>query len=135
MFPFGFGLSYTSFRYSAPSVQARARGSKPPVVTARVKVANTGSRAGTDVAQLYLGMPSAAHEPPRQLEAFHRVTLNAGQVKRVTFRLTGVALARWSHGHYVIPAGRYHVYVGDSSALAQLPSRGSFRLPHQTRLP
>jgi beta-glucosidase len=135
MFPFGFGLSYTSFRYSAPKVHVRSRGSKVPVVTASVRVRNTGSLAGTDVAQLYLGMPAAVNEPPRQLEAFHRVTLGAGQARRVTFRLTGVELARWSKDHYVIPAGRYHVYAGDSSALAQLPARGTFRLAHATRVP
>jgi beta-glucosidase len=134
MFPFGFGLSYTSFRYAAPRVHVRSAGSRAPVVTVSVRVRNTGSRAGTDVAQLYLGLPAAAGEPPRQLEAFHRVGLRAGQSKRVTFTLTGIQLARWSSGHYVIPAGRYRVYAGDSSALAQLPARGSFRLGHATRL-
>jgi beta-glucosidase len=135
MFPFGFGLSYTSFRYSSPSVHVQPRGSRPPVVTASVRVRNTGSRAGTDVAQLYVGLPSSVGEPPRQLQAFHRVTLGAGKARRVTFRVTGVQLARWSSGHYVIPAGRYHVYVGDSSALAQLPARSSFRLAHATQVP
>jgi beta-glucosidase len=135
MFPFGFGLSYTSFRYSAPRVHVRSGGSRVPVVTASVRVRNTGSRAGTDVAQLYLGMPTTAGEPPRQLESFHRVALGAGQSRRVTFRLTGVQLARWSGGHYVIPAGRFQVYAGDSSALAQLPVRGSFRLAHATQVP
>jgi beta-glucosidase len=104
-------------------------------VTASVTVRNTGSRAGADVAQLYLGLPTSVGEPPRQLEAFHRVALRAGRSRRVTFRLTGVQLARWSSGHYVIPAGSYHVYVGDSSALAQLPARGSFTLAHATQVP
>jgi beta-glucosidase len=135
LFPFGFGLSYTSFRYSSPSVQVRRRGSRPPVVTATVTVRNTGSRAGTDVAQLYLGLPSAAGEPPRQLESFQRVALGAGQSRQVTFRLTGVKLARWSGSHYQVPAGRYHVFLGDSSALAQLPARSSFRLAHGAVVP
>jgi beta-glucosidase len=135
LFPFGFGLSYTSFGYSAPTVHVRQRGAKPPVVTASVKVRNTGSSAGTDVAQLYLGLPGSAGEPPRQLEAFHRVSLAAGASRRVTFTLTGVQLARWSSGHYQIPAGKYRVFVGDSSALAQLPVRAGFRLAHSVRVP
>jgi beta-glucosidase len=104
-------------------------------VTASVLVRNTGSRAGTDVAQLYLGLPSSAGEPPRQLEAFKRVTLAAGGSRRVTFRLTGVQLARWSGGHWRIPAGSYRLYAGDSSALAQLPVRSSFHLAHGSTVP
>ena len=63
LFPFGFGLSYTTFRYSDLQV-AHASGHD---VTVRVKVANTGARDGAEVAQLYLGFPTAAEEPPRQL--------------------------------------------------------------------
>jgi beta-glucosidase len=134
LFPFGYGLSYTTFRYSAPKVKVSTPATRP-TVTASVLVRNTGSRAGTDVAQLYLGLPSSAGEPPRQLEAFKRVTLAAGGSRRVTFRLTGVQLARWSGGHWRIPAGSYRLYAGDSSALAQLPVRSSFHLAHGSTVP
>jgi beta-glucosidase len=95
-------------------------------VTARVT--NTGEVAGSDVAQLYLGDPAAAGEPPRQLKGFQKVTLNPGKSATVTFTLDGHDLSYWksSANNWVVPNGQFHVYVGDSSALANLPLHGSF---------
>ncbi len=104
LFPFGYGLSYTTFGYRAPKVAVSSKAGEP-VVTASVRVRNAGHRAGADVAQLYVAMPASSGEPPRQLEAFKRVALPAGGSRRVTFRLTGVQLARRTSGHYEIPAG------------------------------
>jgi beta-glucosidase len=133
LFPFGYGLSYTSFRYSdlkitSPSVTGTADEQVSAVVT------NTGSRAGSDVPQLYVGDPASTGEPPRQLEGFDRVTLQPGQSKRVSFTLTPSQLSWWdsstgssdSTGGWTQTPGRYQVYVGDSSALSGLPLRGSF---------
>ncbi len=72
LFPFGYGLSYTSFRYSGLRVTPVASGTQDVQVTATVT--NTGHRSGTDVAQLYVTDPASAGEPPRQLKGFARVT-------------------------------------------------------------
>lgn len=129
LFPFGFGLSYTTFRYSAPAVQVVQRHGRP-VVTASVRVTNAGSVAGADVAQLYLGQPAAAADPPRQLEAFHRVSLPAGSSATVTFTLGARQLAFYdtAAGGWRVAPGTYRIFMGDSSALAQLPARARFHL-------
>jgi beta-glucosidase len=94
-------------------------------------VTNTGSRAGSDVAQLYIGDPAAAGEPPRQLAGFSKVTLAPGHSARVSFTVTPAQLSWWSdtaNGWSQAP-GSYQVYMGDSSALAGLPLRGAFLVP------
>ena len=133
LFPFGFGLSYTSFSFGNLSVQGAAShanpGSNPGQVVATVKatVTNTGSRAGSEVAQLYLSDPSSAGEPVRQLRGFARVQLNPGQSTVVTFQLTAQDVAYWNNG-WTAASGNYQVWVGDSSAMPGLPLSGSFQL-------
>jgi beta-glucosidase len=122
LFPFGDGLSYTTFAFSSLRITAGAGGR---AVTVTARVANTGKLAGSDVAQLYLGDPAAAAEPPRQLKGFQKVSLNPGQSTRVTFHLGSHDLSYWK-SRWVVPEGRFRVYVGDSSALASLPLRGGF---------
>ena len=99
-------------------------------MTATVRVTDTGDRAGADVAQLYLGQPPAAGNPPRQLEGFQRVSLAPGQSRTVTFTLGDDQLAYYdtAGGAWRVAAGTYRIWMGDSSALAQLPARGRFRL-------
>jgi beta-glucosidase len=129
MFPFGFGLSYTKFAYSGLQLSRSAGpGSQDVRVSATVK--NVGSRAGSDVAQLYLGDPASTGEPPRQLEGFQRVNLAPGQSARVSFVITPQDTSWWSDAAngWTQTAGLYHVYVGDSSALADLPLRNAFQL-------
>jgi len=132
LFPFGFGLSYTSFRYAKPVVRVSEAGRKP-VVSVRELVTNTGSRGGADVAQLYLGFPPTAAEPARQLEAFQRVNIPAGKAVLVGFELRGLQLAYFHHGHWQIPAGTYRIDVGDSSAAPQLGAPVTFTLRHPAR--
>ena len=83
LFPFGYGLSYTTFAYSNLRVQSSGHGA-----TATVTVTNTGRTTGAEVAQLYLTDPAAAGEPPYQLKGFQKVTLAPGRSQRITFRLT-----------------------------------------------
>ena len=137
LYPFGYGLSYTRFRFSRLSVTpANARGVDPNrapnrvVTTAHAWVTNTGSRAGTEVAQLYLGDPSSAGEPVRQLRGFQPVTLAPGQSKEVTFPLTARDLAYWNTGSssWTVAPGTYQVRAGDSSALNDLSLHTSFGL-------
>ena len=127
LFPFGYGLSYTSFAYSKLKIKQtpdRATGD----VTVSATVSNTGSRAGSDVAQLYLTDPPAAGEPPRQLAGFQRVTLAPGQSQRVTFTVTPRSEEWWddSAQGWTQSPGTYAVSVGDSSAPAGLPLHGIY---------
>jgi beta-glucosidase len=91
-------------------------------------VTNAGHRSGAEVAQLYLGDPSSTGEPPRELAGFQRVSLAPGQSARVSFVVTPQQESWWddSANGWTQTAGPYRVYVGDSSALADLPLRGSF---------
>jgi beta-glucosidase len=132
LFPFGFGLSYTTFRYGDPKVQVRIE-SGQPVVTATVRVTNTGHRGGADVVQLYLGQPKAAANPPRQLEAFRRVLLDAGKSQSVTFTLQAKQLAS-ARGSWRVAAGTYRIWMGDSSALTDLPARGHVQVAQAVKV-
>ncbi|GIH15406.1 glycoside hydrolase family 3 C-terminal domain-containing protein [Rugosimonospora africana] len=121
LFPFGYGLSYTSFRYSHLKVTPvlGTHGS----VTATVDVTNTGTRAGADVAQLYLTDPAAAGEPPLQLKGFQKVQLAPGQTRHLSFTLDQRAFSIWNSAaqDWTTVDGRYTVSVGDSSS--NLPLR------------
>jgi beta-glucosidase len=112
LFPFGYGLSYTTFAFSGLSVRNTGHGA-----TATFTVRNTGKRAGAEVAQLYLGFPAAAGEPPRQLKGFSRVELAPGQARRVTIELDARDFSVWDTGsHAWQPVkGGFTVQVGDSS--------------------
>ena len=82
------------------------------------------------MAQLYLGDPAATGEPPRQLVGFQRVQLNPGRSARVQFTITPRDTWWWDDdaGGWSQTAGKYRVYVGDSSAMANLPLRDAFRM-------
>jgi beta-glucosidase len=129
LFPFGFGLSYTTFAFSnlrinRPSVTGTGNEQVSAVIT------NTGARTGSDVAQLYVGDPASTGEPPRSLQGYQRVTLAPGKSARVSFTVTPQQLSWWSdtaNGWTQTP-GTYRVYVGDSSALANLPLRDTFKV-------
>ena len=129
LYPFGYGLSYTTFRFSNLHVSAPASATGPVTVTATVT--NTGQRSGSDVAQVYLGDPGASGEPPRQLAGFQRVRLSPGQSAPVQFTIQPAQTWYWdtSANGWSQQPGTYQVYVGDSSGLAGLPLRGAFRLP------
>ncbi len=121
MFPFGYGLSYTTFSFSNLTVGTLPEGG---AATVTAKVTNTGSRAGADVAQLYVTDPSASGEPPGQLEGFARVNLQPGASQTVTFQLTQRNLQYWnsSSNAWAVSTGSYGIEVGDSDA--NLPLSG-----------
>jgi beta-glucosidase len=110
LFPFGYGLSYTSFAYSHLVVRPGDDGYQ-----VSADVTNTGQRAGADVAQLYVGDPASTGEPAEQLKGFQRVTLRPGQTTRVTFTVGRQAFAWWN-GQWTVTPGTYTLMVGDSSA-------------------
>ncbi|WP_229924956.1 glycoside hydrolase family 3 C-terminal domain-containing protein [Streptomyces sulfonofaciens] len=126
LFPFGHGLSYTTFGFSDLRVGAVDGGGN---ATVTATVTNTGDVAGAEVVQLYAGAPAAAGEPVRQLKGFERVELAPGAGKRVAFRLSARDLAHWdekAHG-WATTAGAYTVEVGDSSRA--LPLKGTLTVP------
>ena len=128
LFPFGYGLSYTSFAFSDLRVTPPQLAGRGALVKVTARVTNTGRVAGSEVAQLYLGDPAAAGEPPRQLKGFQRVALGPGQSGVVSFTLDAHDLSYWNDAAngWVVPPGGFRIYVGDSSALSGLPLRGGF---------
>jgi beta-glucosidase len=113
LFPFGYGLSYTSFRFSHLSL--RKRGSS---VAVSYVLTNTGQRAGADVGEVYVSDPPAAGEPPEQLEGYQKTWLEPGQSRTITVVLPASAFRYWStrtDGWATAP-GVYTIRVGDSSA-------------------
>ncbi len=126
-YPFGYGLSFTSFAYSqlvcTPSV---LNGTTPLHVN--FSVTNTGARAGTEIAQVYLGLPAATGEPPKRLVGWAKVQLNPGETKQVTVTVDPGSTTRpysdWNvnTSQWEITSGTYQVYVGASSRDTRLSS-------------
>ena len=110
LFPFGFGLSYTSFAYSGLMVA-------PDAGSVSFTVKNTGERAGDEIAEVYVRMPEGSDEPFRKLAGFKRVALAAGASETVTVPLEARVLEMFSveKDGWVRPAGAYAVEVGGSS--------------------
>jgi beta-glucosidase len=108
-FPFGHGLSYSTFAFRHLGVSGSGR--------ATVDVTNTGRRTGADVVQVYVAAPASAGEPPRQLRGFAKVTLRPGQTRHVEVTLDPRSFSIWdtSAGRWATVPGRYTVFAGDSS--------------------
>lgn len=114
-FPFGHGLSYSSFTYSGLAVSGTVTPSAGATVYATV--CNTAGPAGKEVAQLYIGYPAAANAPPKQLKGFQKVGLGAGDCGGVGFPITAKDLWVWDvvQQEWTLIAGTYTVWVGSSS--------------------
>jgi len=124
LFPFGHGLSYTTFAYrnlqlSAETIaldeaDAGASGVDGPVLTASVEVENTGQRAGDEVVQLYVSdVEASVPVPIRQLQGFERIHLGPGETKRVTFTLRARQLSLIDEaGRRVVEPGQFQIAVG-----------------------
>jgi hypothetical protein len=115
LFPFGYGLSYTTFAFSHEHVTADG-GPDNPSFTVSATVTNTGNRAGAEVAQLYVGDPSSTGEPPKQLEGFSKVTLQPGHSTQVSFTVSKSDLSYWSTtaNGWAVASGTYRFMIGDS---------------------
>jgi beta-glucosidase len=124
-FPFGYGLSYTTFALSNLVVSPRSTDGTAPI-TVRVTVANTGKRRGAEVPQVYVSLPENAGEPPKRLVAFEKVWLDPGQRRTVTMTIDPSAsshpLGVWDEAaqRWRVPEGSYVIAVGMSSADARL---------------
>ncbi len=116
LFPFGFGLSYTSFNFSGLKAAALPDGG----AMVRFTVTNTGKVAGAEVAQLYVNYPAIGegNEPRRQLRGFRKVIVRPGESKMIELKLGSRAFSYWSEqGHQWKRAlGEFTLHVGDSSA-------------------
>jgi beta-glucosidase len=127
LFPFGFGLSYTSFRFDDLTANVTPR---KPEASVRFRITNTGTRAGAEVAQLYLTYPPIAEgdEPPRQLKSFQKVLLQPGESRTIEMKLNARTFSFWSvktHNWQVVP-GEFKLFVGDSST--DLPLAGTVEI-------
>jgi beta-glucosidase len=111
LFPFGFGLSYTTFSLSGLSGTWTGTGERLTVT-----VTDTGTRRGTAVPQVYVTDPAAAGEPPAELAAFTTVTLDPGQHRTVTLDVPAGALRTYQDGGWTTVPGTYTFGVGQSSA-------------------
>jgi beta-glucosidase len=123
-YPFGYGLSYTTFDVSNLTLD-RSRVSKNGTVTVTVDVKNTGSAKGSDVVQLYIHDPVASiSQPVRRLRGFQRVTLAPGETqKNVTFHLNKSDFGFYDNdGKFIVEPGEIDVYAGDSSTASMTKS-------------
>jgi beta-glucosidase len=118
LFPFGFGLSYTTFRYSGLTADAGKR-------TVTFTVTNTGGRAGDEIAEVYVELPPSAGEHFKRLAGFERLALAAGESRTITVALDPLTMSIFDTAadRFVLPKGRYTVLVGGSSR--SLPLVGS----------
>ncbi len=117
LFPFGHGLSYTTFRYGPLRAPRRVTAGKP--IRASVTVTNTGSRTGSEVVQLYVrDVEASLPRPPKELKAFRKVSLDAGETATVEFELDDRALAFWdtASGQWRIEPGEFELLAGASAA-------------------
>jgi beta-glucosidase len=118
LYPFGYGLSYTTFQYSNLKTSAPSL-AKDGSVTVSVDVANTGTVAGDEVVQLYVKhLKSKVERPREELEGFQRVSIQPNQTKTVTIPLKASQLAYWDEkqGKFVVESEPVGLMVGDSSA-------------------
>lgn len=134
-FPFGHGLSYTSFGVTAPRL---VFDSSAGIWRAIARVTNTGKRAGAQVVQVYLSLPPSANtmgakQPPKRLVGFQRIALAPGASGTVTVTIDPAApnhpLSVWSERDrkWTVPAGRFKVWIGTSSAPRDLALAGYFQ--------
>jgi beta-glucosidase len=128
LFPFGFGLSYTTFAFSDLRVAPKEASPAGPI-TVSFNIRNTGERAGAEVAQVYVGDPSAtAPRPVKELKGFERVFLKPGETKQVSLTLNRRSLAYWDvkSQTWKVDPGRFVVYAGDSSE--NVPLQATFTI-------
>jgi beta-glucosidase len=118
LFPFGYGLDYTSFAYSGLKVSAHRPG--PSLATVSVNVTNTGHRTGADVPQMYIAAPASTGEPSHQLKGYERLTLAPGQAAQASFPIDARALSYWGANGWQAAAGCYAIQIGhDERNIAQ----------------
>lgn len=119
LYPFGYGLTYTTFAYGTPQLSAAVTSGEP--VTVSVDVTNTGNRAGNEIVQLYVrDVAASMSRPVKELKGFERIALEPGQTKTVTFTVDPAQLGFYNNDlEYVVEAGEFDVMVGPDSGNVQ----------------
>ena len=123
LFPFGFGLSYTTFSIENVAAGKEANRARTDPRSVLVDVTNTGQRAGTEVVQMYIrDLVSSVTRPVKELKGFRKVSLQAGRNRRpLTFDITPESLAFYDvNMKYVVEPGEFEIMVGNSSRDADL---------------
>jgi beta-glucosidase len=129
LFPFGHGLSYTTFEYS-DLVLSHTELETPPELSVSVSVTNTGGVDGAEIVQVYVGaVDSPVFRPEKELKEFAKVVLTAGETRRVQFRLDARAFAIYDVevNDWVVPGGDYRISVGASSRDIRLQGEVTIR--------
>ncbi|AEG91700.1 beta-glucosidase [Ramlibacter tataouinensis] len=137
VFPFGHGLSYTTFAYSNLRLATASPAPGKVVLTVDYTITNTGTRAGKEASQVYVTLPLEAGEPSKRLVGFRKVELQPGASQQVSVAIDCSAshhpfsyfqpanesdLQKWADGNWVTPNGEFVVHVGTSSAQTPLQS-------------
>jgi beta-glucosidase len=132
-YPFGYGLSYTTFKLNVQTVQATAK-----TVSAQVKVTNTGTRSGKEVVQVYFSAPQTGIDKPyQQLAAYGKTDeLAPGQSQTLTLSYDTTQMASYNSAKsaYLLDAGKYAIRVGDSSRNTHVAAELDLRTPVVTEL-
>jgi beta-glucosidase len=129
LFAFGFGLGYAQFEFANLKIASKGKGSDP-AVSVEFDVHNSGALAGAEVAQIYVGDPSATvPRPEKELKAFRKLRLSAGETRHVAVTLDRRALAWYDTGRHDwrVDPGRFRVFVGNASDAT--PLSGEFTIP------
>jgi beta-glucosidase len=136
LWPFGYGLSYTTFSYSKLSLPSTPIHAGDPL-NASVTVTNTGKLAGDEVVQLYLKFPDVAGAPRRALRGFQRIHLETGANRKVEFHLNPRDLSMVTDaGDIIVAQGEYAVSVGGGQPATDAPTvSGNFKIEDQIMLP
>jgi len=136
LYPFGYGLSYTTFSYRGLRLAKKAIHAGDPL-TVEVAITNTGKHEGDEVAQLYLSFPDLPGAPLRALRGFKRVHLKPGESQKVSFELKDRDLSMVSEaGDPVIAEGNYSVSIGGGQPNTDAPAvTGTFKVKETKTLP
>ncbi len=134
LFPFGFGLSYTTFSITNGAVVNNLGSTSKLNLQVTFTLTNTGAVAGAEVAQVYVGMPANLNEPPKRLVGWQKVSLQPGASQSVTIEVdendSSHPLSYWDTGtsSWTVASGTYTVWLGDSSAPASLTQVGTVQI-------
>jgi beta-glucosidase len=136
LYPFGYGLSYSSFRYSHLKLSTKSLNAGSPLI-ADVEVENTSPLKGDEVAQLYESFPGKQGAPIRALRGFQRVTLAPGEKKRLRFALSPRDLSMVNAaGTRIVPAGQLDLFIGGAQPGEHVAGvNGSVTIRGTTSLP
>jgi len=131
LFPFGYGLSYTTFSITNAAIVNNLSSTTNPNFQVTFNLANTGAVDGAEVAQVYLGLPASTSEPPKRLVGWQKALLPAGSSQAVTIEVdqndSSHPMSYWNTGtsSWTVAPGTYTVYLGNSSSTASLTTVGT----------